>query len=192
MTIKMIKGPRRRAGAFVLIILASFLAVGIVIGCDRSIDETAVPARNLPPLSTTFDTPEALAVAFLDALYRKDVEALQRFALNKEEFRLYVWPELPASRLEKNPLPFDYGWNDLYQKSTNSLRRTYTAYGGRKFTFLSIEFEDETTPYETFKVHRDARVVVRDEEKGENLRLDLFGSMMEKDGRFKLFSYVTD
>jgi hypothetical protein len=120
------------------------------------------------------------------------VEALKKLELRKEEFRLHVWPELPASRIEKNPLPFDYGWNDLHQKSTNCLRRTYAAYGGRKLTFLRIEFEDETTPYETFKVHRDARVVVRDEEKGETLRLDLFGSMMEKDGRFKLFSYVTD
>ena len=105
------------------------------------------------------------------------MEALKKFGLSKEEFRLHVWPELPASKLEKNPLPFDYGWNDLHQKSTSSLRRTYAAYGGRKLTFISVYFEDETTAYDTFKVHRDARVVVRDEENGdtqrfESLRLD--------------------
>ena len=73
-----------------------------------------------------------------------------------------------------------------------ALGRTYAAYGGRKLAFLRLEFENEATDYETFKVHRDARVVVFDEEQNEEVRLDLFGSIMEKDGRFKLFSHVTD
>jgi hypothetical protein len=184
--------PRLRAGIFLCFLITSFVGVGLFSGCNAAVDETEAVKKNLPPLSATFDTPEALAKAFLDALYQKDVESLKTFGLSKEEFRLHVWPELPVSRLEKNPLPFDYGWNDLNQKSTNSLRRTYAAYGGRQLTFIRIEFEDETTPYETFEVHRDARVVVRDEESGKILRLDLFGSIMEKDGRFKLFSYVTD
>lgn len=92
----------------------------------------------------------------------------------------------------KKPLPFDYGWNDLNQKSMNALGRTYAAYGGRKLTFLRLEFEGEITDYETFRVHRDARVVVLDDERQKEVRLDLFGSIMEKEGRFKLFSYVTD
>jgi hypothetical protein len=183
---------RFRAGIFLCFLLAGFLGVGLFSGCNGSANESQAAKENLPPLSTTFDSPEALAQAFLDALYRKDVEDLRKFGLNKEEFRLHVWPELPASQLEKNPLPFDYGWNDLNQKSINSLRRTYTTYGGRKLTFIRLEFEDEETPYDTFVVHRDARVVVRDEDRGETLRLDLFGSIMEKNGRFKLFSYVTD
>lgn len=186
-----IYGPYFRVGGFLFLLLTTSFGAGPLLGCNGSADES-IASRNFTPLSTTFDTPEALAEAFLDALYRKDVGVLKKFGLSKEEFRLHVWPELPASRLEKNPLPFDYGWNDLHQKSTNSLRRTYATYGGRKLTFINLEFEDETTTYETFKVHRDARVVVRDEERGETLRLDLFGSMMEKDGRFKLFSYVTD
>jgi hypothetical protein len=40
-------------------------------------------------------------------------------------------------------------------------------------------------------VYRDTRVRVRDET-GKELNLDLFGSILEKNGRFKLFSYVTD
>ena len=107
-----------------------------------------------------------------------------------DEFRLHVWPELPSSRPERN-VPFEYAWGDLHQKSINSLRRTFHRFAGRSLTFLSIEFEDETTPYQTFKVHRDARVLVRDEQ-GSELRLDLFGSILEKDDRFKLFSFVTD
>jgi hypothetical protein len=182
------EGPHLLAGAFVFL-----LGVLVVLLAYRQSGEASPPEdeRPLPPLSYTFDSPESLAKEFLDALYRKDVDTLKTFALNKEEFRLHVWPELPVSQIKK-PLPFDYGWADLHQKSINSLKRTYVRYGGRELTFIRLEFEDETTQYETYAVHRDARVVVRDEETGREMRLDLFGSIMEKNGRFKLFSYVTD
>jgi hypothetical protein len=40
-------------------------------------------------------------------------------------------------------------------------------------------------------VFRDARVLVRNEEGNEGY-LDLFGSVMEYQGQYKLFSFVTD
>lgn len=70
------------------------------------------------------------------------------------------------------------------------MRRTFHRYAGKALVFLGIEFDGETTLYETFAVHRDARVRVLDEKK--ELKLDLFGSILEKDGRFKLFSHLTD
>jgi hypothetical protein len=180
-----------RAGVFFVFVAFLLSGGGVLWGCQSADDATTRAERVLPPLSHTYDTPEALAKAFLDALQRQDVDALKQFGLSEDEFRHHVWPELPVAKLDK-PLPFEYGWGDLHQKSMNSLSRTYAAYGGRKLTFIRLEFEDETTDYETFKVHRDARVVVVDEERNEEMRLDLFGSVMEKDGRFKLFSYVTD
>jgi hypothetical protein len=181
------EGPCRLAGAFIF-----HVGVLLVLVACRGSDEKS-PKENhpLPPLSYAFDSPDSLAKAFLDALYQKDVETLKRFALNEEEFRHHVWPELPVSQLKK-PLPFEYGWADLHQKSINSLKRTYARYGGKQLTFIRLEFEEGTTSYETYVVHRDARVVVKDEEAGREARLDLFGSIMEKNGRFKLFSYVTD
>ena len=176
-----------RAGVFIICVALVFGGAGVLWGCQSAEETKPTP----PPLSHTYASPGALAKAFLEALNRKDAEALEQFGLNEEEFRLHVWPELPVSQLKK-PLPFEYGWNDLKQKSMNSLRRTYTTFGGRNLTFVRLEFEDETTHYSTFKVHRDARVVVFDEEQQKEMRLDLFGSIMEKDGRFKLFSYVTD
>ena len=176
-----------RVGVFCALFALLFGGGSMLWGCQSADETTPV----LLPLSHSYDSPEALAKAFLDALNRKDVDGLKRLGLSEEEFRLHVWPELPVSQLDK-PLPFEYGWNDLNQKSMNSLRRTYTTYGGRKLTFIRLEFEGETTDYETFKVHRDGRVVVFDEERQREVRLDLFGSIMEKDGRFKLFSYVTD
>ena len=40
----------------------------------------------------------------------------------------------------------------------------------------------------SFTVHRDARLVVRDEE-GNVERVNFFGSIIEWNGRYKLFSY---
>jgi hypothetical protein len=182
------ESPCRLVGAFIFL----FGALVVLLACQGSGEVSSPEEKHpLPPLSYTYDSPESLAKAFLDALYRKDVEVLKSFALNEDEFRRHVWPELPVSQIKK-PLPFEYGWADLHQKSINSLKRTYASYGGKKLTFIRLEFEDETTPYETYLVHRDARVVVRDEETGREMRLDLFGSILEKEGRFKLFSYVTD
>ena len=167
-----------------------FSAVCVLLGVALFWSCREAEQESPPPVAGTYSSPDELARDFLDSLYRKDVESLKAFALSEDEFRLHVWPELPSSRPERG-VPFEYAWGDLNQKSTNSLRRTYDRYGGRKLTYIRIEFEDETT-YETFKVHRDARVVVRDEETAKELRLDLVRLILEKDGRFKLFSYVTD
>jgi hypothetical protein len=40
-------------------------------------------------------------------------------------------------------------------------------------------------------VHRKARLILTGEQ-GERLRLRLFGSMIERGGRWKLFSFVND
>lgn len=190
MTLELHEGSCLRAGIFFVFLIILLSGGGVLWGCQVAEEEEAA-FQVLPPLTYMFDSPEDLAQAFLEALHRKDADALKQFGLSEEEFRLHVWPELPVSRLKK-PLPFEYGWNDLHQKSMNSLRRTYATYGGKQLTFARIEFDDVTTDYETFKVHRDARVVVFDGDRMKEVRLDLFGSIMEKDGRFKLFSYVTD
>lgn len=184
-----LQGASRFAGG--LPFFSTLLLVGLTCaGCEREAVAAKEEGADAPSLTMLFDSSEALAQAFLKALEEEDVEALRAFALTKEEFRHYVWPQLPSSRPE-NGVPFDYGWADLHQKSDNSLRRTYALYEGKRLEFLSIRFDDETTDYGTFLVHRDARVKVRDD-KGRELWLDLFGSVIEWEGKFKLFSYVTD
>lgn len=141
-------------------------------------------------LSPTWGSAREAAEAFLDALAASDAERLRATALTREEFADVVWPELPSSRPDRN-LPLDYAWRDLNQKSTNSLSRVYHRWGGRRFALERVEFLGETTEYVTFEVHREARLILTDEG-GERLRLRLFGSMIERGGRWKLFSFVND
>ena len=147
----------------------------------------AACAQPPPLVDPTFDSPESLARAVLDRFAAGDTEGLRRLAVTEQEFRQRVWPELPASRPERN-LPFSYVWGDLSQKSGQSLQQLLAKHTGRAYTLASVRF-GATTPYETFTVHRDSVFVVRGAEEPE---VRLCGSMIEAAGRWKVFSYVVD
>ncbi len=142
------------------------------------------------PLAHTFESPEAVARAVLDRLAAGDVAGLKALALSKDEFRAHAWPELPASRPVRN-LPFDYVWAQMKARSDGSLARTARRWGGRRLTFIRTRYTGETTPYATFVVMRGSEVVAADES-GRELVLRLFGAALRKDGRYKVFSFVTD
>jgi predicted small lipoprotein YifL len=143
-----------------------------------------------PALAHAAESPQALASAVVAALERKDGRALGDLAVSEQEFRDHVWPELPAARPERN-LPFSYVWMDLKQKSDGHLARTVEEFGGRGWRVASVRFAGGTTQYETYLVHRDGRLTLVAED-GTTREVALFGSVLEKDGRYKVFSYVTD
>lgn len=176
--------PLDRQGARrgVLPVLAALLAIaiGLNAGCR--------PAPS--PLASAHESPEALAREVLSALATRDRTRLESLALSEAEFRARVWPELPASRPERN-LTADYVWTDLEQKSRASLQTTLARLGGRHLELRRVEFRGETTDYETFSVSRDAELVVADAD-GVEQRVRVFGSVLHDGDRVKIFSYVVD
>jgi hypothetical protein len=131
-----------------------------------------------------------LSQAVLDALERRDAARLRALALTEQEFRDHVWPDLPAARPERN-LPFSYVWGDLRTKSEVGLGQTLAEHGGKRYTLVSTRFAGETTRYASYNVHRETVLQVRDEQ-GAISELRVFGSSLEKDGAWKVFSYVAD
>jgi hypothetical protein len=129
-------------------------------------------------------------MAVLDGVARRDTTALRGLALNEQEFREHIWPELPASRPERN-LPFSYVWGDLHQKSEMALGQTLATHGGRRYTLVSVRFAGDTTRYPSYTVFRETVLRVRDEQ-GIETDLRIFGSSLEKDDAWKVFSYVVD
>jgi hypothetical protein len=130
-----------------------------------------------------------VASAVLESLARRDRAALELLALNEQEFRDHVWPNLPAARPERN-LPFEYVWGDLHQKSESALAQTLATHGGRRYELLGVKFEDRTD-YGQYRVHREANLQVRDAS-GQVTTIRVCGSMLEKGGAWKVFSYVVD
>ena len=141
-------------------------------------------------LANAESSPEEIVLAVLDALERKDSEHLRELALSEEEFREIVWPELPAARPERN-LPFSDVWGDLKVKSDAALAGLLKEYGGRALVLTDLRFRGGTTQYESYVVHRTPTLRVLDAG-GVDHELRLFGSILERGGRFKLFSYVVD
>lgn len=141
------------------------------------------------PLANAQESPEALAAAVLDALATSDRARLESLAVSEREFRDHVWPELPAARPERN-LPFSFVWGDLHQKSDSWLSRTLEGHGGKRYTIRRVVFRSDTR-YERYVVHRGSTFhVVNDS--GEERQITVCGSMLEKDGGWKVFSYVVD
>jgi hypothetical protein len=143
-----------------------------------------------PPLAHTQLSADALGREVLLALAQRNEGRLRELAIDEEEFRQHVWPDLPAARPERN-VPFNYVWGDLRQKSDAGLRRTMQAYGGQRYDLRSVKFANESTNYGGYRVHRETVLVVGDG-KGMNIELRVLGSMLEKEGRWKVFSYVVD
>lgn len=167
-----------------------FLGALALSACDPSAAESE--ARNLEPaLSGTFDSPEALARVVLEAIRTEDVETLKRLPLTEDEFRLHVWPKLPASRPERG-VPFEYAWGELSQKSRSAIAASFSRYKGRRLELLSLGFKGEATDYGDFVLHGEPELQVKDAVSGGVLSLSLFGSVVEWKGKYKLFSYVTD
>ena len=135
-------------------------------------------------------SPEALAREVLRAVDAHDVDRLRQLAISEQEFRDVVWPDLPAAEPRTNLTP-DYVWRDLHLKSEAGLRQTVKEYGDRSLELVNVRFRGETSQYRHYLVHRDARLTLRDAQGGEET-VPLFGSILEQDGRFKVFSYVTD
>ena len=142
------------------------------------------------PLPNSHESAEALSRAVLTAIENRDADALRALALNREEFTEHVWPELPAARPERN-LSAPFVWGDLNQKSNITLRDTLAAHSGKKYEFRSIRFLGETTRYDSYRVHRESELTVKDAE-GNERQVRMFGSVLEKGGRYKIFSYVID
>lgn len=147
---------------------------------------TGCSDRRVEHTEASIDT---LAQSVLDAIERRDVERLQLLALDEAEFRDVVWPELPAARPERN-LTADFVWNDLRAKSARSLGATLERYAETPLTLVGVRFRN-TTPYETFLVHRETVLVVQGQD-GTEQEVRLFGSVFEQDGRYKVFSYNVD
>jgi hypothetical protein len=81
-------------------------------------------------------------------------------------------------------------WGDLHQKSNIGLAETLQNYGGRRYPLKRVTFSGETK-YTGYVVHRDAKFEVTDSS-GGSTELRVCGSFIEKNGMWKVFSYVVD
>ena len=169
-------------------------------GCGRreSIDSLSAAPAQLPtphprskpqvprPLINGQPSPEAVAKRFLEYLRNDDVKAIQSLRLTKREFCEYVWPELPASRIPN--VACDWAWGQATLKSDGGLSELISAYAGKGYELVEVRFAGGTEEHDTYRIHRDTRLILKDRN-GAAREFKILGSMLELDGKYKLFSY---
>jgi len=111
-------------------------------------------------------------------------------AMSEAEFRNVVYPRLPASRPERNTSA-DFLWGMQTDRQRAYFAETWSEYRGADWELVRLEFTGETTDYGDFLVHRDSRLVVRSPD-GVERAVRLFGAILERDGAFKIYSFIVD
>ncbi|HYP29908.1 MAG TPA: hypothetical protein VE262_24575 [Blastocatellia bacterium] len=138
------------------------------------------------PLINGQPSPEALAKRFLKYLSGNDAKAIQSLRLTRREFCEYVWPELPSSRIPN--VTCDWAWDQATLKSDGGLSELLPRHAGRRYEVTLVRFAGGTEDHYTYRIHKDTRLVLKDES-GEQREVSVLGSMLEMDGRYKLFSF---
>ena len=134
-------------------------------------------------------TLEEAARRFLEALGAGDADALRRLTLSTEEFRNAIWPWLPASSPRTNLTP-EFVWGHYAPRNEVAFRRLLEAHGGVSYRLVAIEPESERD-FAGFQLVVRPVLVVEDPA-GAQKRLQLFGSVIHQDGRYKVYGFKTD
>lgn len=154
-------------------------------GDERMEDQPAAAERQ--PLVAAAASPEELVRRFLAALSENDIENVRLLAVTEDEFKTLIYPELPAADPGRNTSA-EFVWSMLHTRSESSLHSIMSSVGGRHLWFEEIRFTGETSQYRSYKVHRESLLVLRDEA-GDPQTVRLFGSVLELNGQFKIFSF---
>ncbi len=170
--------PRHRPAAAFLLLAPALLLAGLWL---------AGPLRPTR-LRHGASSPEELARKVLAALQEGDLRTLESLALSREEFRDFVWPELPVSN-PKTHLPLAYVWGEVRWRSAARLQHLLAVLKGENFELARVAHRGPRTDYPTHRAYSDFEILLRDRTGREREYL-IFGTLIEMDGVWKVYSYA--
>src|SRR5262245_357232 len=117
-------------------------------------------------------------------------DSLHGLCVSESEFRDIMWREFPQSR-PATGLTWEDAWRVLDVRLLSGTRDATADFGGRKYEFVRFErtqaTKDTTLLYKNFKLHNRLILVARRED-GELERMHWLRSVVERKGRFKIYS----
>ncbi len=133
---------------------------------------------------------EALLARFARAVEARDTAALRAMSLSRREFAYLYYPESPLSRppYEEPPALL---WFRMAESSEQGMARLLRRYGGRQMQLVAHpcagapERQGASTLWERCRV-RHVRAP------GDTVTERLFGSIIERGGRYKFVGYAND
>jgi hypothetical protein len=133
---------------------------------------------------------DALVRRFVRALEMSDTAALLALHLTRAEFAYLYYPFTQYTRppYELSPALL---WFLIEQNSEKGLVRLLRRYGGRPLGYVGYRCEQEPQREGANRLWNACRIK-RKVESGELVEERLFGSIIERDGRYKFVSYAND
>ena len=117
-------------------------------------------------------------------------DSIHALCVTEAEFRDILWREFPQSR-PATGLTWEDGWRVLDNRLTSGSRDATADFGRRKYEFVRFEQNrstaDTTAIYKNFKLHHRLVLVARRDD-GELERMYWLRSVVERKGRFKIYS----
>lgn len=163
-------GPGLRLGTWLVLLLVTGA------GCSEL-------AAN-SPLDGARSSPEALARTALESLRDEDAEALRTLLVSRDEYEELLWPSLP----DRNHVPFEFIWSITSPRSSKALRYSMAEYGGRDLELVRVELGDDVEAYDTFVLHKDVSMILRDKETGHEGPV-LMDVLVEMKGGWKFLNF---
>jgi hypothetical protein len=148
------------------------------------VDGAESPAR--AQLSNAASSVDELMALVLEALAHADPAALDALRLTEEEHREILWPADPG---QASGAPLDLAWDMLDRRSRSGVHKAIAEHGGRTLNLTGVEFTRGTEPRGSYALYRGPVLYTRDSSRGESLELRFLGSVIERDGRWKLVSF---
>jgi hypothetical protein len=130
---------------------------------------------------------DSLISQFVRAVEQGNATALRALRLDAAEFAFLYFPE---SRLSRPPLqqPPEISWMLVEQNGVKGETRVLQVHGGRPLHYRGYTCEAEPTIEGSLRLWDDCRLLLGEQRSPARL----FGSIVERDGRFKFVSIAND
>jgi hypothetical protein len=131
---------------------------------------------------------EALVRRFVQALAANDTTDLQAMAIRSREFADLYYPESPYTHAPYRQSPA-LAWSLIQNPSTSGLTRLVRRLGGKPIRYVGHRC-DPTPVHEGHNVRYAGCLIRLVDERGDTVTKRYFGSIVERDGRYKFLSYT--
>jgi hypothetical protein len=148
----------------------------------------ALPSDSATALTGGSPSREALVKRFVRALAANDTADLQAMAVHGREFADLYYPESPYTHAPYRQAPA-LAWSLIQNPSTSGLTRLVRRLGGRPMTYLGHACDPKVV-HEGRNVRYSGCLIHLVDERGDTVTKRYFGSILERDGRFKFLSYT--
>lgn len=183
-TLGLFDTPCRTAGSIFRLMLLMFI-ICYPMACRVLVQKNS---RALPGWYPSITELASDIVASLAAGNRQHLAALH---ITEQEYATYVWPHLPVAQIPQWQNHRDFVWQQHQMRSMRGFDTMLKLYGGRTFRISQVSFNRKPERYGNCTVHSGAVTTVKDEA-GQEQRVRIFGSLIEMNGFYKVFSYSID